>query len=35
LGLSLIAALMDDVAYRSEKGQNVLTLRRGPRSSAV
>jgi serine/threonine-protein kinase RsbW len=31
LGLSLIAAVMDDVAYRSDEGQNMLTLRRGLR----
>jgi serine/threonine-protein kinase RsbW len=31
LGLSLIAAVMDDVAYLSDEGQNLLTLRLGPR----
>jgi serine/threonine-protein kinase RsbW len=31
MGLSLITAVMDDVAYRSDEGQNVLTLRRGLR----
>jgi anti-sigma regulatory factor (Ser/Thr protein kinase) len=31
MGLSLITAVMDDVAYRSDGGQNVLTLRRGLR----
>ncbi len=30
MGLSLITAVMDDVAYRSDEGQNVLTLRKGP-----
>jgi serine/threonine-protein kinase RsbW len=29
MGLSLITAVMDDVAYRSDEGQNVLTLRKG------
>lgn len=28
MGLSLITAVMDDVGYRSDEGQNVLTLRR-------
>lgn len=30
MGLSLITAVMDDVGYRSDGGQNVLTLRRDP-----
>ncbi len=29
MGLSLITSVMDDVAYRSDEGQNVLTLRKG------
>jgi serine/threonine-protein kinase RsbW len=31
MGLSLITVLMDDVAYRSDQGQNTLTLVRGVR----
>jgi serine/threonine-protein kinase RsbW len=31
MGLSLITAVMDDVGYRSDQGQNVLSMRRGLR----
>jgi serine/threonine-protein kinase RsbW len=31
MGLSLIAMLMDEVSYRTDLGQNRLTLLRGPR----
>ena len=32
MGLSLIAAVMDEVTYRSDEGQNVLTLLRRARA---
>ena len=32
MGLSLIASVMDEVTYRSEEGQNVLTLLRRARA---